>query len=295
MGPSAHASMGNVKQAINGQVAASGVVTLDVSKVDTLRISLAEGFYVHTCPAGKKAFMPTQIFYQHLGEGGGTLHQEFILQIDNAANPQQPLLGNRQIPTKGLFKGRKLDDDDLSNFQSGIISVRMKDNQEISGEYSAYRNAHKKLDVLQHAAEKDEDRHNKLFNAQQEASSKKTEILIGFGSSLRTSSKKQKVMKGAEDAERGESSTKMGKTAATAERNRATSFATATTSHQPSAPARAPHHAPGAHTTGTFSRVSEGSDESLGEDDTDSSDEAKPIPSGRARYDPTYEPNKDEE
>lgn len=124
LGPSTHAPAENVVQKYHRATAASGVITLDVRGVDTLTIKTAPGFYLRTGPSGMQAEMPAQLFYQWLGEGGETLHQEFVLHVDDARNPQQELIGTLDIPTNGEFEGYQVSNGSMSDVQSAITSAR---------------------------------------------------------------------------------------------------------------------------------------------------------------------------
>lgn len=124
LGPSSHARKKNVVQPFHQGTAACGVISLDVRNIDTLRIKTAPGFYLRTDASGMEAVLPSQMFYQYLSDGAATLHQEFILHIDDAKNPQQELIGSCDVPTDGKFEGFEMSNAKMSDVQSAIISAQ---------------------------------------------------------------------------------------------------------------------------------------------------------------------------
>ncbi|QDS72333.1 hypothetical protein FKW77_007862 [Venturia effusa] len=126
LGPSSHARKKNVVQDYDQLKAASGVVTMDVRGIDTLRLQLATGMYMRTEQTGKEAVMPGQMFYQYLSDNGDTLHQEFLLYIDDAKNPQQELIGSRDVATNGLFEGYDMGNKEISDAKGAVTSVRIR-------------------------------------------------------------------------------------------------------------------------------------------------------------------------
>ncbi|TID20634.1 hypothetical protein E6O75_ATG05398 [Venturia nashicola] len=124
LGPSSHARTENVVQNFPNATAASGVVTLDVRGIDTLTLKTAPGFYIRTDASGKEAELPAQMFYQWLGEGRATLHQEFVLYVDDAKNPPHDLIGTRDIPTNGAFEGFEMNNGKMGDLQSAITSAK---------------------------------------------------------------------------------------------------------------------------------------------------------------------------